>query len=58
MFEIAHLKSLRGYLLVWKVEVSDSTAILSGPVFPPKVGRVSTMLNLEFTESVFYLKLC
>lgn len=60
MFEIVHLKSLCGYLLLWKVEISDSTVILSTPGFPLKVGRVSTMLNLVFTSIVFYLmlKLC
>lgn len=36
------------------MEISDSTMILSSPVLPLKVGRVSTMLNLEFTKSGFY----
>lgn len=58
LFMVLHFRSLCGYLLLWKVEVSDSTVILSSPVFPLRVGRVSTMLYLGFTNSVFYIKLC
>lgn len=40
------------------MEISDSTMILSSPVFLLKVEIVSTTLNLEFTKSGFYLLCC
>lgn len=40
-------------MCLWEMEISDSTMLLSSPVFPLKVGRVSTVVNLEFTESGF-----